>query len=133
MNIQKIQELADLICQQEERPLVPIRINPRIKRLLGRAYWHNDTAKDFIELSYDTIQQQDEYVLSILIHELSHIFTKQGHTDQFFKTSNRIHNNFGLREDRQYKPYHGIVYSGNTEIKYTPKAKPTIDVNDIPL
>ena len=134
MKLYQLQEYCNEICDRHNHSHIPLLINKRFKRLFGRAHWGKN---ERIYLSDNLMCQPDEIQLSVLIHEICHILTKQGHTNRFFKLCDTIHETYGLKEIRRSKVHHGEVYSGDKKIQYndlteTQKEAKKINISDIP-
>lgn len=123
MNLLQIQELSDMICLDYSHAPVFISINNRLKRVLGRA---DVAGGNRVELSNQTANQPFEIVLSILIHELCHVFLLSGHTSRFFALSRALHKEYGIVENRTTKRFHGTVFnSENKLVEFDYSAKST--------
>lgn len=116
MELQELQIICNDICKKYNIPNIPLFINNRYKRLFGKAFWFRNR----IELSLGAISQPYEIALSILLHEIAHIITQQGHTTKFFNVSRELHKMYDIYENRTSKIHHGIIYdSSGTVVPYT--------------
>ena len=111
MKIAEYQELADYICECESIPRVPIRREPRMFRLYGKARWRRDMSDNGrIGLAQGCESWCDELAYSVLIHELCHVILRAKHTPAFFALCDQWHERFGIYEERRSKMYHGTMY-----------------------
>ena len=93
MTLFQLQEIADTVLDQYKLRHCRIFLGRRnMKRVLGTAYF----PPFYIKLAPILFQRTDEFQLSVLLHELSHLITREGHTKYFFDISKKLHKEWGL-------------------------------------
>ena len=133
--IERIQEEIERACEKAEVPLiVPIVINGRLRRVLGRVsyvYDHYDevvpTKIEFSKFFLDTTSDED--IRSVILHETAHYIVamrtgeKHGHDDFFRSVCQEIGTSFNKasienleRTVPESQLYKYIIYCPNCKI-----------------
>lgn len=97
-------EMYDIV--RTECPGVSLSFNGRLRRLYGQAF----RGSKRIEIAKRLFHYPHELQLSVLLHEIAHITADCGHCEKHTRESERLHQKYGLFEDRRSLKYHGDVY-----------------------